>query len=261
MQSRLTKNQKKSLVKLYTENGKKCKLKVELRYDDECGNGHNTFAITADIYESNKRVAGGCLHDEIAKHMPELATYIKYHLMSSDGPMHYLANTIYHASNRDYNGKLKGEPYAFKTKIYFNNVPIPYKTIKKDFLTFLTDNTNYADLQIIEIPHPKDTKTYSANYSFYGFANDWYNAPFNAKEEAENFSLALKTCKVEFKQICVSWGKGKQRELDAARASAIWPEATDDQLCDDNLKELLITRLPKLIKEFKIAMEELGFIF
>lgn len=41
---------------------------------------------------------GGCCHDEVAKHFPELAPLIKWHLCSSDGPMHYLANTVYHAT-------------------------------------------------------------------------------------------------------------------------------------------------------------------
>ena len=73
-------------------------MNVEVRYDDECGNGHNSFAITADIRPVDHRRgggAGGCLHDEVAKHFPELAPFIKWHLCSSDGPMHYIANTVY----------------------------------------------------------------------------------------------------------------------------------------------------------------------
>lgn len=41
--------------------------------------------------------SGGCIHDEVAKHFPELAHLIKWHLSSTDGPMHYVANTVYWA--------------------------------------------------------------------------------------------------------------------------------------------------------------------
>lgn len=58
-------------------------------------------------------------------------------------------------------------------------------------------------------------------------------------------------------------GEGKERELDAARKSAIWPEATDEQLKlpKEELTKLLKERLPGLMLEFKKAMEELGFVY
>ena len=77
------------------------KLVVQIRHDDQCGNGHNSFAITADVYEKTggrpRLVSCGCLHDEVAAHFPKLAPYLKWHLCSTDGPMHYVANTIYWA--------------------------------------------------------------------------------------------------------------------------------------------------------------------
>jgi len=93
MNSTLTKNQKMTLTKIL-ENGDR--LVATIRYDDECGNGHNSFAITCDLY--NKRgqwEAGGCLHDQFIKAFPEYAHLVKWHLCSSDGPMHYIANTLY----------------------------------------------------------------------------------------------------------------------------------------------------------------------
>jgi hypothetical protein len=106
MQSKLTKNQKMKinrtfaiadltpeqlkLVNQYRANiySDEYTLKVVIRYDDECGNGHNTFSITSQ---------DGCTHDLIASLCPDLAHLIKWHLCSSDGPMHYIANTLYHA--------------------------------------------------------------------------------------------------------------------------------------------------------------------
>jgi hypothetical protein len=77
---------------------------VDVRFDDRCGNGHNTFAITGSIYKAGRRsdnstIVCGCIHDDIYKHFPELRGLIKWHLVSSDGPMHYIANTLYHAKN------------------------------------------------------------------------------------------------------------------------------------------------------------------
>ena len=82
-------------------------LEVEVRYDDRCNNGHNTFSITANEVRylksgsrkalSNTWYSGGCQHDLVADKFPGLAPLIKWHLMSSDGPMHYIANTVYWA--------------------------------------------------------------------------------------------------------------------------------------------------------------------
>lgn len=79
--------------------GANARIKAEVRCDDECKNGHDTFSITGEIYIPGRRdsEACGCLHDEIAARFPELAPYIRWHLTSTDGPMHYLANAIYHA--------------------------------------------------------------------------------------------------------------------------------------------------------------------
>jgi hypothetical protein len=90
-------------------------LIATVRYDDRCGNGHNTFAITGELYEQYRRRGeptvrhaiskkvlwlGSCgrLHDEIAARLQELAPLIKWHSCASDEPLHYVANTVYHAS-------------------------------------------------------------------------------------------------------------------------------------------------------------------
>lgn len=104
----LVKSQKREFRKDITYYGKPALIKAEVRYDDQCSNGHNSFAITGSIRGFEVDI-GGCIHDEIAKHFPELEPLIKWHLCSADGPMHYIANACYHASARDYKGLLKGE--------------------------------------------------------------------------------------------------------------------------------------------------------
>ncbi len=92
--------------------GERLTVRAVVRYDDQCGNGHNTFSITGDYKEpgqSWEQGGGGCCHDEIAAAFPELAPLIKWHLCSTDMPMHYVANTLYFAGERDHRGLLKGE--------------------------------------------------------------------------------------------------------------------------------------------------------
>lgn len=81
----------------------KYRIRAEIRYDDQCGNGHNSFAITGTVDRWERDVIGprwrddmgGCIHDEIEAHFPEYRHLIKWHLTSSDGPMHYIPNVLY----------------------------------------------------------------------------------------------------------------------------------------------------------------------
>lgn len=246
-------------------------LDVSLRYDDECGNGHNTFAITGTLKEKSKttgrwiEIAGGCLHDDIEKHAPQFAHLIKWHLCSSDGPMHYLANSIYLASDKDCWGKRKGEERSWKTEIFFDNVPIPAGNYPEKFVKWLQENTPtsphlWPEVKEIAYVHKPGSGTdykFSPHYTLEGFGSTWYDCPFKDKQEAENFRKALNTCTIHFRKVCTSWGEGKEPELEAARAAAIWPEA---QL-EDFTVEKLTARLPALMQEFKAVVEGLGFTY
>jgi len=114
----ITKHQFKDLS-IDVEDGR---LDIRFRYDDDCGNGHNSFAMTGDLYDRPDRIpheankmthvgkrwlgSCGCLHDDI------LANTINggggfssivfkkaemFHHTSSDSPMYYLENILYHA--------------------------------------------------------------------------------------------------------------------------------------------------------------------
>ncbi len=199
-------------------NGKE-QVKVKVRYDDTCRNGHNSLGITCDIYERGRDVGGGCNHELIAKLMPEMAPFIKWHLTNTDGPMHYSANALYHVSNRDYNGLLKGEYRSFV-----------YKVLAGD-----------EDLYTSRI--------------FYSFRN-WLHRD-EAKAAAEKFLDNLEP-ELNAEIVMVGHGEpseGKERDLDGARNCAVWPEAE----IEDFTKENLDARLPALMREFKRAIEELGF--
>src|SRR5690606_8123533 len=66
-------------------------LIVTVRFDDNCKNGHETLSITGELIGKNVKVCG-CIHREIARVFPEFKPLIPFHLCSTDGPMHYIAN-------------------------------------------------------------------------------------------------------------------------------------------------------------------------
>lgn len=80
--------------------GKKT-VSVNIRLNDECKNGHQDFAITAEIYEKarngrNVWMGGGCQHEEILKVFPEFKMFVDLHLCDYLGiPIHCSANGFY----------------------------------------------------------------------------------------------------------------------------------------------------------------------
>lgn len=75
--SKLVKKQVKRLERTTTLDGEKVNIIVKIRHDDECGNGHNSFTITTNVYKAGKRserafLMGGCCHDIVAKYFPQL---------------------------------------------------------------------------------------------------------------------------------------------------------------------------------------------
>ena len=214
LKSKLVKNQVKTMTKTITLDGERVDIIVSIRYDDKCGNGHNSFAITADIYKAGYRndramLGGGCCHDKIIKAFPKLKKYIKWHLCSSDKPMHYIANTIFHASSKDCSGLQKGEVRQIRNG---KTGQLAWKLEEhSEIAQYLNSDTQpqLPDIKLKYVP--------------------W--------------------CRV---------GKGKESDLEAARNSAIWKDATLNQLLDE---KALKARLPALMKEFKKDVETLGFIY
>jgi len=250
-------------------------IQVEVRYDDECSNGHNSFAVTGTIYEMQsgrmQYSSGCCIHEEIAAAFPELAHLIKWHLFDSRGPMHYIGNVMYHASNRD-NGKLKGEPNRFQTCIKFGRFPI-LKPIGKEFKQFIVaklafrktaakTNPNYP-WEIVAVPHKNvpGEYEYDDQFTLKGYDKTWGGSPFSTRAEAEQYVEALENYEVSFVEVVTGYSKGKKRELDHARSCAVWPEATDEELTAPDLKERLEARLPALLVALKADVEATGLLW
>lgn len=103
---------------------------IDIRLNDECKNGHQDFAITADIYKKGKpkidkyHIMGGCCHDEILKVHPELKIFVDLHLCDYKGiPMHAIENGFYFL--RDGFNEVKPGSDEFKQKFceYYRVTP------------------------------------------------------------------------------------------------------------------------------------------
>lgn len=252
----------------YTENGTRYKITATVRHDDSCGNGHNSFAITADGYElRGKRWVesfGGCCHDEVAKHFPELAPFIKWHLSSTDGPMHYVANTMYHARTCDTEDVKPGDPTQFSKRLKFDGIPFTFSEQEKGFWDYLDSVGDFDNIEVLPVPYDgKDSYDFTPNFSLTGFIADnvekkWYKAPFKSKRAAQEFLDALRTCEYSAIKTPTKWAKATTPNLEYARSSAVWPDATLEQLQD---KDALEARLPALLEDFRADVERLGLVW
>lgn len=238
-------------------------INVEIRFDDGCNNGHSTFAITATVRTPGRRDidAGGCMHEEIARIFPELAHLVKWHSVSTDGPMHYLANTLYLASDRDHSGRRAGEADRFNYVVYFDDVPIGH-VVSEGLYRFLSELR--GPLMPVAYDHDRDQATYGTHYAPDGLEGmSWARAPWKSYREADEFCRAFNHCTPRFEVVPTHWSRGKARELEAARRAACWPEATDEQLCAprEDLQRALVERLPALLDDFRRDMETAGFLW
>lgn len=242
---------------------------VNIRFDDQCANGHQSFAITADVYTVASRrqediAAGGCLHDEIEKVFPELAPLIKWHLMNTDGPMHYVANTMYHASDKA-NGYSKGEPCAWEQRIRFADSPVAHPITDK-LASFIKGRiASLGDFQVIAIAAENKPGGYQfkPKFTFVGYGTRWHECAFDDEHTAQEWAQALNTRHITFERVPTQYSEGKARNLDAARSCGVWPDATDEELCaePDVLKAALLARLPALIAAFRADMDAIGMLW
>ena len=87
----VVRRQKKEQERVFRKCGKNYKMYLEICFDDECGNSHNSFFITSSIYSSLNSTAdrycegGGSNHSDIIKVFPEHKKYIKWHGFNTDG--------------------------------------------------------------------------------------------------------------------------------------------------------------------------------
>lgn len=91
-----------SSTKEYIEEGQKYRITVKISLDDDCKNNCPDWSVTANIWHIEKQgyltlERGGCCHEEILKHFPELRPFVILHLCNFLGqPMYSVSNGIYY---------------------------------------------------------------------------------------------------------------------------------------------------------------------
>jgi len=266
MKSKLTKNQ--VIEKSKKVNGNRIKLKI--RYDDQCNNGHNSFSITGtlcgrrDDSRGDDFISCGCIHDEIEKYFPEYKHLIKWHGMTSQEPLYYIENTTFYARDKDHKNAEVGEAVAWDKKLKFKDIPFTFEEQKEGFWDYLDNIGDFNNIEVKNIKYDDDSSfDFTDKFSLTGFIKEneekkWYKAPFRTLNEAEEFLQALRTKSYSIVKTPYDWCKSVTPDIKAARSCAIWKDATLEQLQDE---KALKDRLPKLMAEFKRDIEKLGMIF
>lgn len=255
--------------------GQPATMRVSVRFDDSCGNGYQTFAITAEVKATRKCrdpwLAGGCLHDEITRVFPEFGPLIQWHLTSAGPRSTAIQNALYLAGNRDCWGRAPGDPCRYASTLQFDGVPVRQR-VKESFWQWLLDGRE-AGVQFgaIGVPYAgKSERVFNPKFTLVArddsgdhepFTSRWENCPFDDQVEADEFAEAMNTCSVEFSKLPVAWSEGKARELEAARRAAKWPDATDAELSvpREELRAVLEARESGVRAQFREAMESAGF--
>ena len=194
-------------------------LVIKIRYDDRCGNGHNSFSITGTLYRNHQEYGWGCLHDEIRQYASEYAHLIKWHGMTSEGPTHYIANTMYHASDRDCNGLRKEE----KRQIINKRSGLPCWRLQT-IINGTTHDVIVSDYKYIIDCLKTDLPIVPSGLLW----APWYRI-----------------------------GEGKEPNLKAARKCAIWEDATLEQLQDkvqlENRLPALIEEFAQVVESLNMT--------
>jgi hypothetical protein len=99
-------NYSKGIYHTINRNDKSVNCIIKISLDDDCKNGHHDFSMTATFWEVGKvrndrnMITGGCCHDTILKHFPELQIFADLHLSDFKGvPMYAAENGHYHLKN------------------------------------------------------------------------------------------------------------------------------------------------------------------
>ena len=215
-------------------------LQVRVEYDDQLNNGHNTFSIVVTSHGKTDAMfdsSAGYNRETSAiliAHFPELHKYLKWHLVSSEGSMHYLANTIWQAGDVDCNGRRKGEIQYGRKQVHINRNVLDHKDIHEYDWHAKHYHGQYLPATMAR-QEAIDAASGIQMYELDEFEN----------EHGMLFSV---------KRRVLSISEGKEPDLEAARRTAIWPDGTLEQL---RCRLTLDARLPALMEEFKRDMQEL----
>lgn len=198
---------RKKIVPSYNE------LVVKVSFDDHCGNGHNTFNISAEIHRKGEYFDGADRR-LVGRHFPELRGLNGWCGMTSEGPLYYIGNTTYIAGNRDCNGLLKGE---------FQQIATGGDKQKLNWETAVMVDGVETAIKISGMDNLEQAPT---------------------KPECDIDGVFY----IPWGRI----GEGKEPDLEGGRSTANWPDATLKQLQDEEaLKARLPALMEEFINDIE----------
>lgn len=176
-------------------------VKVNIRLDDECKNGHQAFAITGTVYEKDGRgrwvdVAGSCVHEDIAEFFPEFKPFIRLHLCDYAGvPMYAVENGFYHLTEGFNNTKPGTPEFAAEYCEYYRITSEQFEALNAcpskvqfalalESLGILAQWKAEADLAIAQIEALTGEKFVNTS------TRSQYNRPTKEQIDAENKRIA-----------------------------------------------------------------------
>lgn len=112
-------------------------MKIKIRLNDECKNGHQDFSITATGWEKGKPhidrylIYGGCCHEDILKARPDLKIFVNLHLCDYEGiPMYAIENGYYHLTNGFNNTKPEDAKFKDEFCEYYRITGKQFESLK-----------------------------------------------------------------------------------------------------------------------------------
>lgn len=129
---------------IHTHDTDQNRMDIHIRLNDECNNGHQDFAITAEIYGKGRGrksiVACGCLHDEILAVRPDLKIFVDLHLCDYKGiPMYAVENGFYNLKHGFNNKNLDAPSFKDTFCSYYRVSPEQF-----DILNACQNEIQYA---------------------------------------------------------------------------------------------------------------------
>ena len=210
-----TTEQSNSLIHTIDTNNNEINMRIKIRLNDECKNGHQDFSITATYWEIGKvrndrnMIGGGCCHDEILKHRPDLQIFVNLHLCDFTGcPMYAVGNGFYHLTNG------------------FNNTKPNEVNFKAEFCSYYRITAEQFDI----LAQSENKLRYAINLQKLGILLQWM-------DEARQAILLLE-----------QW-TGKKFLIDSVKTQYTAPTA--EQIADEQAKENAGYYLPSKIQERK----------
>lgn len=210
-----TTEQSNSLIHTIDTNNNEINMRIKIRLNDECKNGHQDFSITATYWEVGKvrndrnMIGGGCCHDEILKHRPDLQIFVNLHLCDFTGcPMYAVGNGFYHLTNG------------------FNNTKPNEANFKAEFCSYYRITAEQFDI----LAQSENELRYAINLQKLGILLQWM-------DEARQAILLLE-----------QW-TGKKFLIDSVKTQYTAPTA--EQIADEQTKENAGYYLPSKIQERK----------